>query len=127
MNGINLLTWLVALSLLFCINLFAMAQVSTTITQGAKSTYSIGDKVEITIVLTTPKETCADGLNHVKLFQSGINIQKQNSWKEVKKGLWQKEIILVITGNKKGFGMLTIMRRVDKQSFTYQQRFNYSQ
>jgi hypothetical protein len=127
MKRLHLLNLLLVLCLLIFINAVGMAQVTTTITQGAKNTYSIGDKVEMTIVLTTPKETCADGLNHVKLFQSGINIQKQNSWKEIKKGLWQKEIMLVITGNKKGFGMLTIMRRVDKQSFTYQQRFNYAQ
>lgn len=117
--------WLLVLLFLFTFSI-ATAQVTTTIIQGAKSVYSIGDKVELTIEISTPNETCIDGLNQIKLFQSGIDIQKQNNWKEIRKGLWQKNVLLVITGNKKGFGMLTIMRRVDKQSFTYQQRFNYA-
>lgn len=109
----------------FCVSATTIAQIKTTITQGSKSVYSVGDKIEMTIVINTPIETCADGLGQVKLFQSGIEIQKQSNWKEIKKGTWQKEISLTITGNKKDYAMLTVMRRADKQSFSYQQRFDY--
>jgi hypothetical protein len=103
------------------------AQVKLTLTQGAKNVYNTGDKVEVTIEVSVPPETCADGLEQVELFQSGIDIERQSNWTEIRKGLWIKKINITISGNKKGYGMLTVIRRTDKQSFTFQQRFDYKQ
>lgn len=106
-------------------SLGCLGQVQTKITQGEKTCYLLGDKIEMTILVTTLHQTCMDGMEQIKLYKSGIDIPKQSNWKELKKGLWQKDITIIITGNKKGFGMLTIMKKSDRQSFTYHKRFDF--
>jgi len=102
------------------------SQINIIYTKGEKLSYNIGDTVSVSIQLKVPVETCLDGMNQTKLFQGGISIIKQSSWQEIKRGFWQKEISLIITGNKKGTAMLTVMRRNDKQSVSYQEQFKYT-
>ncbi len=104
-------------------SLTGLSQISTKYTKGEKTSYNIGDTVTISIMVKVPVETCLDGLNQTKLFQSGISIIMQSPWQEIRRGFWQKEISLIITGNKKGSAILTIMRRNDKQSVSYQEQF----
>lgn len=107
------------------LSLVNYGQVAITYTNGEKATYAINDMVSLSIEIKVPPETCIDGMNQTKFYQSGISIIEQSEWKELKKGLWQKKVTLRITGNKKEFATLTIMRRTDKQSFSQQIRFNY--
>lgn len=108
------------------LSLMCFSQIAIKYTNGEKATYAIGDLVSLSIEIKVPPETCIDGMNQTKLYQSGISIIEQWEWQELKKGLWQKKVLLKITGNKKDFATLTIMRRNDKQSISQQIRFNYT-
>ncbi|MBK8806006.1 MAG: hypothetical protein IPO21_04895 [Bacteroidales bacterium] len=108
------------------LSLVCYCQIVIKYQNGEKANYAIDDVVTLSIVIKVPPETCIDGMNQTKLYQSGISIIEQLEWQELKKGLWQKKVILKITGNKKDFATLTIMRRNDKQSISQQIRFNYT-
>jgi hypothetical protein len=102
-------------------------QINVQYIKGEKAAYSIGDTVTLSIQVKVPAETCLDGMEQTKFFQRGISIIKQSSWHEIRKGYWQKEISLVITRNRKGNAVITIMRRNDKQSVSCQEQFKYIQ
>lgn len=108
------------------LSLGCYSQIAIKYIKGEKATYAIDDSVSLSIEIKVPPETCIDGMNQTKLYQSGISIIEQWEWQEIKKGLWQKKVLLKITGNKKDFATLTIMRRNDKQSISQQIRFNYT-
>lgn len=107
------------------LSLVCYSQIAIKYTNGEKANYAINDLVSLSIEIKVPPETCIDGMNQTKFYQSGISIIEQSEWQEIKKGWWQKKVLLKITGNKKGFAKLTIMRRNDKQSISQQIRFNY--
>jgi hypothetical protein len=100
------------------------SQVQVKITSGEKRAYNPGDEVCLSVSVSTSPQTCKDGMNQVKFYQSGLVIKKQGVWNEIKTGVWQKDLSCIIGKNKKGYGQLTIMRRVDKQSFVYQEKFD---
>lgn len=100
-------------------------EIKLQIIDGKKEAYSIGDEIKLLITVYVPSQTCVEGLKQIKIFQRGVTIIKQIEWSEKTKEIWQKEIILEISGNKKAYGLLTIMRRADKQSFLYHERFPY--
>jgi hypothetical protein len=108
-------------------SLNAFGQINVQYIRGEKAIYNLGDTIMLSIQIKVPVETCLDGMNQTKFFQRGISIIKQSPWQEIKKGFWQKEISLIITGNKKGDALLTILRRNDKQSISYQEQFKYIQ
>lgn len=101
-----------------------VAQVQVKITKGEKNAYNIGDEIRLCICISTDPQTCKDGMNQVKFYPSGLVIKEPGDWKELKKGVWQKDLTCIIRGNKKGYSQLTIMRRVDKQSLIHQEKFN---
>jgi len=99
-------------------------QVQIHFIQGRKNIYKTGDKIELQVTVYVPDEICPDGMDKTKLFISGIKIVRENSWEHIKRGVWQKKLTLEIVGNKKGVAKLTVYRRADKGSFTFQERFN---
>jgi hypothetical protein len=100
------------------------AQVQVKITKGEKRAYNRGDEICLSVNISVDPQTCRDGMNQVKFYPSGLVIKETGEWNELEKGLWQKDLMCIIQGNKKGYGQLTIMRRVDKQSFVHQEKFN---
>jgi hypothetical protein len=111
---------------LFILSLNTFGQSNIQYLKGEKTIYNIGDTIQLLIQIKTPEETCIDGMKTTKLFQKGISIISQSEWKEIKKGFWQKEISLVIKGNKNKEAILTIFRRNDKQSISQQEKFRYN-
>lgn len=111
--------------LLFLASFEIYGQVSIKYIKGEKTDYNIGDTISLSIQIKAPEETCMDGMKTTKLFQKGISIVNQSEWKEIKKGFWKKNVSLVITGNKKKEATLTVFRRNDKQSISYQEQFKY--
>jgi hypothetical protein len=103
----------------------ASGQISVQYLTERKPVCLVGDTVKLSVRINVPPETCLDGMKGTKFYQSGISIVKQSAWKEIGKGFWQREITLIITGNKKKTATLTILRRNDKQSLSYQEQFNY--
>jgi hypothetical protein len=108
-------------------SLEVFSQITVQYIKGEKTNYAIGDTIMLSVRIKVPDETCLDGMNQTKFFQSGITILQQSLWQEIRKGYWQKEISIIITGNKKGKAMLTILRRNDKQSISHQEQFQYIQ
>jgi hypothetical protein len=111
---------------LFILSLNTFGQSNIQYLKGEKTIYNIGDTIQLLIQIKAPEETCIDGMKTTKLFQKGISIISQSEWKEIKKGFWQKEISLVIKGNKNKEAILTIFRRNDKQSISQQEKFRYN-
>jgi hypothetical protein len=103
----------------------AQGQISVQYLQGQKATYRVGDTVTLCVQISVPPETCLDGMNTTKFYQSGISIIRKDAWQEIEKGLWQKDISLIITGNKKANAALTILRRNDKQTISHKEPFQY--
>jgi len=114
----------VAMLILFS-SLGARGQISVLYLQGQKATYLVGDTVRLCLQVKAPPETCLDGMSTTKLYQSGIAIISQSAWREIEKGLWQKEASLSITGNRKASAALTIQRRNDKQTVSHREQFQY--
>jgi len=102
----------------------AWSQVKFTYNDGKKEVYVVGDKVQITIEIQVPPETCADGMQKLKILGSGLKITSLSDWTEVRKGLWNKKIECVIETNKKSFSQLTVFKRSDKQDLVVQEKFN---
>ena len=116
----------IAIAFLFLfISLKMYGQVNIQYVKGGKTNYNIGDTVVLSVRIKAPEETCIDGMKTTKLFQKGISIINQSEWQEIKKGLWQTTISLIIKGNKKKEAILTIFRRNDKQSISHQEQFKY--
>lgn len=111
---------------LFILSLNTFGQANIQYLKGEKTIYNIGDTIQLLIQVKAPEETCIDGMKTTKLFQKGISIISQSEWEEIKKGFWQKEISLVIKGNKNKEAILTIFRRNDKQSISHQEKFRYN-
>ena len=102
------------------------AQVESRVTLGAKPAYQIGDELALEIRVHTSPETCAEGMEQVKFYQSGLEATQQSPWIELRKGLWKKDLRLRITGNRKAYAQLTVVRHTDKQAFTQPIRFDYT-
>lgn len=107
--------------LLFCGPLFA--QVTISITNGEKNVYQPDDKIEILVLANSLPETCQSGMDRTKVFVSGLEIQTQSEWKLVKKGLWQKSLVLTVVNTKSSEAKLTVLRRVDKEKLFKQHFF----
>lgn len=121
-----MLKYIILIFSLFTLSLNTFGQANTQYLKGEQTIYNIGDTIQLLIQIKAPEETCIDGMKTTKLFQKGISIISQSEWKEVKKGFWEKEISLVIKGNKNKEAILTIFRRNDKQSISQQEKFRYN-
>jgi len=99
------------------------AQVEITVTQGEKSSYLLHDRFEVRVVAHTNLETCLDGMNHTKVFVSGLEIENQTPWTPIKKGLWQKILHLVVIAEDATDAKVTVLRRVDKEQLFQQKYF----
>jgi hypothetical protein len=104
--------------------LSSKAQVSYKIISGEKSIYAQNDEINIQLQLTVDPKSCQDGMEKTGIYVSGIKILSKPEWLELKKGLWQITLKCQITGNKKGFGQLTVVRKTDKQDLFKQVKFN---
>ena len=99
------------------------AQIDCKFISGEKSEYVIGDLFTIQVQLTVDPKSCQDGMAKTGIFSSGISIVSKSEWLELKTGLWQISLKCKITGNKKGFGQLTVIRKTDKQNLFRQVKF----
>jgi|GEM_PF-2001562 len=106
-----------------CITLLMSAQVRIDYTNGRKTTYQQGDRVELSITLRCVPETCLSGMRQSKIFLSGLGMVSQTDWKQLGTGLFQKLISVEITEGKSKESKLTVMRRVDKESLFRQEIF----
>ncbi len=120
---LNRILFLVVILCFFSVSSFGQVQVEFI--KGEKELYATGDTISMKVSATVPQKTCADGMARIVFFRSGLKICNNEKWEKINPGLWEKTVTVVITGNKKDVAMLTIMRRSDIQSFTYQQRFKY--
>lgn len=100
------------------------AQVETKIISGEKPCYEINDEFSIQIQLTVDPRSCQDGMEKTGIYPAGLHISSKSDWLELRKGLWQVVLKCKVTGNKKGFGQLTIVRKNDKQDLFKQIKFN---
>ncbi len=101
----------------------AQEQVVSKIISGEKQEYRAGDELTILFQLTVDPKSCQDGMSKTGIFSSGITIVSKSDWLELKKGLWQITLKCRMTGNKKGFGQLTVIRKTDKQNLFKQVKF----
>lgn len=99
------------------------AQISIGAVKGKKESYKVGDKIDLTIKLKTLPETCADGMSRVKIYVSGMEIETQTEWVQLKPGFWTKNIRVSMVQSKKNKGVITVMRRVDKENLFQQAEF----
>jgi hypothetical protein len=120
----NCFIGLIILWIIFC-PVILIGQVTINYTKGQKDKYNLNDEIGLSIMVTTRPQACLDGMKRTKLYISGIEITEQSEWQEVKKGLWQKKVDIRITGNNKGFGMLTIHRKSEEDSFIQQVKFYF--
>ncbi len=107
------------------LSMTSFGQIRVDFIKGEKNMYATGDTISMKVIASVPKETCTDGMERISFFRSGIKICDKEKWVKIEPGLWEKMVTVVITGNKKDVAMLTIMRRSDIQSFSFQQRFKY--
>ncbi len=101
-----------------------IAQVMTRIISGEKGAYVKGDKLIIEVIIEVNPKSCKDGMSMTKVYPSGLEITDRLDWIELKPGVWKTRVNCVIGVCKKGVGMLTIIRRTDKDQLMYQQKFN---
>ena len=99
------------------------AQVKTKFISGEKTEYSIDDEFTLQFLLTVDPKSCLDGMVKTGIFSSGLKIVNRSDWSELKKGVWAITLKCRVTGNKKGFGQLTIVRKTDKQDLFEQVKF----
>lgn len=99
------------------------AQIQVDVLRGKQAAYKAGDKIDLRVKLKTLPETCQSGMKQAKIFVSGLDIDSQSDWKELAKGLWQKQVSLTVISNAKKNAKLTIMRKVDKESLFHQETF----
>jgi len=103
--------------------LTSQAQVSYKIISGEKSVYAPNDEISIQFQLKVDPKSCQDGMEKTRIYPSGMKILNKSEWLELKKGLWQTTVKCLITGNKRGFGQLTVVRKTDKQDLFEQVKF----
>jgi hypothetical protein len=99
----------------------AWAQIQIEYITPKQDLYSFGDTIKLMITLKTLPETCASGMKQAKVYLSGLQIENQTDWKELKKGLWHKQLTLIVISNKKKEAKLTVARKVDKESLFKQE------
>ena len=81
----------------------------------------MGDTIQVSVTLKTLPETCASGMKQGKVYLSGLQTIRQTEWQELKKGLWLKQLSLLVIDNQKHEAKLTIARKVDKESLFRQE------
>jgi hypothetical protein len=111
------------ITLCLSIGLACHSQVRYKILSGEKSVYAANDEISIRFQLSVDPNSCQDGMEKTGIYASGMQIQEKSEWLELKKGLWQIVVKCKITGNKKGFGQLTVVRKTDKQDLFEQVKF----
>lgn len=111
------------ITLCLSIGLACHSQVRYKILSGEKSVYAANDEISIRFQLSVDPNSCQDGMEKTGIYASGMQIQEKSEWLELKKGLWQIVVKCKITGNKKGFGKLTVVRKTDKQDLFEQVKF----
>jgi hypothetical protein len=119
----NMIRSLEMLMLFFLVSIAGKAQIETKFISGQKPEYIINDQFTIQFKLTVDPKSCRDGMEKTAIFPSGIKIEDKSEWTELQKGVWQITLKCVITGNKKGIGQLTVVRRNDKQDLFEQVKF----
>lgn len=100
------------------------AQVESKIISGEKAWYAVGEEFTIQFKLNVDPKSCKDGMEKTAIYSSGVKITSRSEWTELQKGLWQITLKCLVTGNKKGVGQLTVMRKTDKQDLFEQVKFN---
>lgn len=111
------------ITLCLIIGLVCHSQVRYKILSGEKSVYAANDEISIRFQLSVDPNSCQEGMEKTGIYVSGVQIQEKSEWLELKKGLWQIVVKCKVTGNKKGFGQLTLVRKTDKQDLFEQVKF----
>ena len=101
------------------------SQVSHKFITGEKPLYAPGDEFRLQVMIKVDPATCPDGMAKAGIYTSGITTIEKSDWHETGKGLWQVTLSGRITGNKKGYSQLTIVRKTDKNNLFGQIRFNH--
>lgn len=101
--------------------LTSWCQIQIEHTPPKRPLYHTGDTIQINVTLKTLPETCANGMKQAKIYLSGLQTLRQTEWHELKKGLWQKQLSLLVIDNQKHEAKLTIARKVDKESLFRQE------
>jgi hypothetical protein len=108
---------------IFSFSITAFSKVSVQYINNKKESYSVGDTIDISVIIEVPANTCFDGIKQTKIFLSGVAILKQSQWCELRNGFWKKDIKLTIIGNRSNQPMLTILRKNDEELITLQELF----
>ncbi len=87
------------------------------IVDGEKDVYSVGDEVSMEIKVTLPPEICSEGMENVKMYLSGLNIEEEQPWIKENESDWTRKLKLKIIRNKKSLSKITVFRKADKGSF----------
>lgn len=109
--------------LLFLAAITLQAQISVVFPNGKKTSYTLGERIHVHVLLKSLPETCLDGMKQSKIFPSGLKIKEQTAWKQTAKAQFQKDLTLEVLSNKKKAAKLTIIRKVDKENLFYQETF----
>lgn len=80
-----------------------------------KSEYAEGDKLiaKVTVLLT--HRNCPEGIERTDFKSDGISIDKATKWSEVSTGLFERKLLLTVTGSKNGKAFLSASRTCDKE------------
>ena len=113
--------------LLFCSFLKAQAQVEYLIVSGEKEVYEVNEEVKVQFTLHVDQKACKDGMEKTGVYVSGLEIISKSAWIELTKGTWQINLVCRVKGNKKGTGLLTVVRKNDRDNLFSQIKFNINQ
>jgi|GEM_PF-1211772 len=108
--------------LLFC-PFTAQGEINLTFPDGKKAVWLPGETIQVKISLKCLPETCVEGMKQTKLYVSGLKIVHQDDWEQTGKGLFEKEIQLLLGANFKGKARFTVKRKTDKENLFRQETF----
>lgn len=78
-----------------------------------KTSYSIGDRINMQISAHQVGKECADGIHKIKIYCKGFEIVEQEKWVD-SVGFWTKDVTLEVKGNKTKQLQVTAYRKTDK-------------
>ncbi len=85
------------------------------IIKNKKSEYKVGDKLIAKVSVLLTHRNCPEGIEATDFKTDGISIDKATKWSKVSTDLYERKLLLTVTGSKNGKAFVSASRTCDKE------------
>ncbi len=89
--------------------------ISFIVTQNNKEKYEIGDTIVVKVIVILTHRICPEGILKTQFQTSGLKVIGAKQWVEVKMGVYERELKILVTGTTSGKVSISAIRKCEKE------------